>query len=56
MLSKKLAYAELGPDYRRRADAARYERKLIEKVEGQCPGMGWKIGGCGIPVPGGPRS
>jgi predicted fused transcriptional regulator/phosphomethylpyrimidine kinase len=33
MLSKKLAYAELGPDYRRCADAARYERKLIEKVE-----------------------
>jgi len=33
MLSRKLPYAELGPEYRRQVDAARYGQKLVEKVQ-----------------------
>ena len=34
MLSEGLSYHELGAEYRRRVDAERYERKLIERVRG----------------------
>jgi len=34
MLTHNVTYAELGADYRRRADAERYERKLIERLKG----------------------
>ena len=33
MLSANVSYAELGADYRRRVDADRYERKLVERVK-----------------------
>ncbi len=32
MLSANVTYAELGAEYRRRTDAARYERKLLDRV------------------------
>lgn len=34
MLSEGVSYHELGADYRRRVDAERYERKLIERLHG----------------------
>jgi len=33
MLAENVTYAELGADYRRRVDAQRYERKLLEQVK-----------------------
>jgi hypothetical protein len=33
LLSHNVSYTELGADYRRRVDAERYERKLLQRVK-----------------------